>query len=807
MDRLARLHLRPVAAAVAIALPSLVQAQLEEIFVTAERRATAELTTAISVEVFTAEQLALDKLQTVDDLQTSVPNFTVNNQGFNVQAVNIRGVGNAVINPNIQPGVVIMQDGMIMGETVVIDQAFLDVESIEILRGPQGTFVGQASTGGAVAINAARPSLDAVSGWVEARFGDYQDSKFSGALNLPLTDKLSTRFAFSQEERESFYENAFVGATGLPPYENGAHPGDTENQNVRASILWEPSDEFSVLARIELNSTRRGQTAPYQPNRKRYINPNDPTGFGQSQYASFVDSNPDPYSLSYDAFPNFDSISNRYSLEVSKYFDSGLQFISRTGYQYNDLRSVAEDDFTGVNAEIDRVEVGPDNDYWTQEFNLISPGEGRLSWLVGTAWYYRYTPVHLNNDDNSCGYVPTTGVVRPCPTAPQLPGLVTLGLIQTIQRHAGLFGQVLFDISDTWELELGVRNSWDNNIDTTDIHVGILGPPPTPCATAEATRGLPADNRYLCINPVPKVKSKFKEEEPTYKVGLNWTPSDGQFVYMFYTKGYKSGGVNSGLRFENEIVEDYEFGYKSTLLDGRMQIQTGIFSMDYQNMQQQAFLVNHPNGFAVNNAIINIGDSTIEGLELELNSRFGNLGFNFGLGYVSSDLGSLKTVDVRFLDPILNIAQANYVPNCAPGQVPIPNAFGPGRPSCFDYLNSPAAVSLSSSDNLYSPELEWNLSLDYTFETRSGAAIRPRIALSHSDSAFAALFQSDDFFRIDGRDNVNFSVSYENDTWSTSVFCNNCTDETNVVTVTTGNSSEILYNAPRTVGVRFRYDF
>jgi outer membrane receptor protein involved in Fe transport len=217
--------------------------------------------------------------------------------------------------------------------------------------------------------------------------------------------------------------------------------------------------------------------------------------------------------------------------------------------------------------------------------------------------------------------------------------------------------------------------------------------------------------------------------------------------------------------------------------------------------------VEHPNGFAVNNAITNIGDSTIEGVEFELNSRFGNLGFNFGLGYVSSDLGGLKTVDVRFLDPILNIAQANYVPNCQPGQVPIPDTYGPGRPSCFDYLNSPAAISLSGSDNLYSPELEWNLSLDYSFETGNGAAIRPRIAVSHSDSAFAALFQSDDYFRIDSRDNVNFSVAYENDTWSTTVFCNNCTDETDIVTVTTGNSSEILYNAPRTVGVRFRYAF
>jgi iron complex outermembrane receptor protein len=413
MNRPARLRLNPVVFAVALALPNLVHAQLEEILVTAERRATAELTTAISVEVFSQEQLSLDKLQTVNDLQTSVPNFTVNYQGFNVQAVNIRGVGNAVINPNIQPGVVIMQDGMIMGETVVIDQAFLDVESIEILRGPQGTIVGQSSTGGAVAINAARPRFDSISGWVEGRIGDFQESKFSGAINLPITDKLATRIAYSGDQRVSYYENSVLSSFGIAPYQDRTHPGDSQSQNARASILWEPNDQLSVLARVEFNRARRGQTAPYQPNLKRYVNPNDPTGFGQSQYASFVDPKHDPYTLSYDAFTNFDSISNRYSLEVTKRFDSGLQFVSRTGYQYNDLQSVAEDDFTGVNAEIDRIEVGPDNDYYTQEFDLISPDKGRVRWLVGAAWYKRYTPVHLVLDEAGCGYVPSTGIILP----------------------------------------------------------------------------------------------------------------------------------------------------------------------------------------------------------------------------------------------------------------------------------------------------------------------------------------------------------------------------------------------------------
>lgn len=804
------LRLRPVAAALALAAPQLVFGQLEEIVVTAERREASELTTAISVEVFTMEQLSLDKLQTVEDLQLNIPNFTVNNQFFNVQAVNIRGIGNAVGNPNIQPGVVVMQDGMIMGETVVIDMAFLDVETIEVLRGPQGTFVGQSSTGGAVAINAARPNFDGVSGWIESRFGNYQYSKLSGAVNLPITDKLATRFAFNMDDRESYFENSFLQDSGVTNFENGPHPGDSENQNFRASILWEPSDSFYILARAELNSVRRGMTAPYQVNQRRYVNPNDPTGFGQSQYASFAEPNPDPYSLSFDTFTNFDSISNRYNLTLSKTFDNGIEFISRTGYQYNDLRSIEDADGTAFNAETGRTQVGPDNDYWNHEFNLISPESNRLSWLVGTSWYYRYTPVLLSPDNNSCGYVPTTGTIDPCPNVPQLPALATRLNSTTIQRHAGLYGQLLFDISDTWELEFGARNSWDNNVNVLDVHVGILGPPPSDCATFEATRALPADDTYFCINPVPAVHTKFKEEEPTYKIGLNWTPGDEHFVYMFYTKGYKSGGVAGGLVFENEIVDDYEFGYKGTLLDGRMQIQTGIFYMDYQKMQQQAFLVrtaNDPIIFSDDGAIVNIGDSTIQGIEFEMNARFGGLGFNLGLGYTDSDLGSLQTVDARFLDPALNFAGGNFVPGCLPNETPMPDVYGPGAPSCFDYLNSPAAVSLANSDNLFSPELSYNFSIDYAFEVGSGAVIRPRLAYSSTDTAFSSLFQSDTYFQIDERENLNVSIAYETDDWSVSFYCNNCSDEVNITSVTTGNSSEVLYNSPRTAGIQFRYDF
>ena len=836
-----RYPLKPLAIGVALAIPQFALGQLEEIVVTAERRAATELTTAISVEVFTQEQLSLDKLQTVEDLQTMTPNLSVNYQGFAIQAVNIRGVGNAVGNPNIQPGVAVMQDGMIMGETVVIQQSFLDIETIEVLRGPQGTFVGQASTGGAVRINSARPNFDGVNGWIEGRMGDYRDYKLSGALNLPVTENIATRFAFSNETRDGFYNNNFVATSGPQPYfKVGPQPGNTDNQNFRASIMWQPSDTFSVLGRAEFNQNRRDSAAPYQPNPRTYENPfHDPADLlgPRSRYAEYAvgSERTDPYTLAYDVRDSFsEAVSNRFSLDVSKIFNNGIEFRSETGYQDNDLRDGADIDGTRAVAERWLNNVGPDNDYYNQNFLLLSPADNRLSWLLGATWYHRFTPVQITILDNGCGY---TGVSAgsissstPCSLTPvALPGVVVIVDSDTTQRHAGLYGQLTWDISDTLELEFGARQSYDNNISEANITVGVHLPVPVgnhcPNAAAEAVisgYAPTAEDRatYLCIPAVADVTDpgqpeyvKFKENEPTYKIGLNWTPGDEHFIYAFYSRGYKSGGADSQIRFENEIVDDYEIGYKGTLADGRLQLQAGAFYMDYQSMQQQGFIIAGPDGSllqtADNNAVYNIGDSTIEGVELELNGRFGGLGLNIGFGYTNSELGDILAFDARFLDPsTLEIGAGAFTRQCNPGETPVPGG-GPGGnvPSCFDYINSDAARNLGGQDNLFSPELSYNFGLDYAFDLNNGAVIRPRINYSYADASFASLFQSDNYFRTEDMELINASISYEREEWSAHVYCTNCSDEVFISTVTTGDNSRIIYNSPRQVGVRFRYDF
>jgi iron complex outermembrane receptor protein len=286
---------------------------------------------------------------------------------------------------------------------------------------------------------------------------------------------------------------------------------------------------------------------------------------------------------------------------------------------------------------------------------------------------------------------------------------------------------------------------------------------------------------------------------------VNWTPGDNQFIYAFYARGYKSGGINNGLPFKPEIVDDYEVGWKTSLAEKHLQVQLGAFYMNYQDMQQPAFLVQpFGTGLSQAGAIQNIGSSTIQGLEASLNGAFGNFQFQLSAGYTDSNLGGISTIDTRFLPRNTNIGGNNYVPGCNPGQTPV--IIG-GIPSCYDYANSPALKSLAGSENLYSPTVSYNVNASYGFPLRNGAKITPRASYAHVDHSFSSLFQSDNFYRIDPRDLWNFSLTYEMQTWDIQAFCNNCSDETYIAAVEGGNGNRVIYGNPVSAGIRFHKRF
>jgi iron complex outermembrane receptor protein len=242
--------------------------ELEEIIVTAERRVNTEATTAISVEVLTDTFIAENQIKDIIDLQNAVPALQFFQNGSYVQA-NSRGVGNpSTGGPSEQVGVPVFFDGATQGEEMGIASGFFDLAGIEVLRGPQATFVGQAAAGGAILINSARPDFDGLGGFVELTGGTYGQRKLMGALNLPVSENFAARVAYMSEVRDSFYTNETGGQ--VPGASSQWTPGDQQDQNFRLSLLWEPSEKLSIWGKLE-QSELHTYGAPLQPNPRFYV--------------------------------------------------------------------------------------------------------------------------------------------------------------------------------------------------------------------------------------------------------------------------------------------------------------------------------------------------------------------------------------------------------------------------------------------------------------------------------------------------------------------------------------------------------
>ena len=170
-------------------------APTHDIVVTAERRSENLMTTPISASVLTGKDLANKGVTNVDALQFAMPSVTVNNFGQG-NDFNVRGIGKAEHNTQTTTGVIVYRDGVPTFPGYVQGEPYYDIADIQVLRGPQGTIVGQNATGGAVFVNTNDPVIDGgVHGYVQANYGNYNDAGAQGAINLPLSDTFAVRVA------------------------------------------------------------------------------------------------------------------------------------------------------------------------------------------------------------------------------------------------------------------------------------------------------------------------------------------------------------------------------------------------------------------------------------------------------------------------------------------------------------------------------------------------------------------------------------------------------------------------------------
>jgi iron complex outermembrane receptor protein len=565
------------------------QGQLAEVVVTAERRSTDLQITPVAATVLSGDDLLNRSVNTIDQLQFTTPSLTVNDFGQG-NMFNIRGIGKGESNVQTPSGVVTYRDGTPVIGTFLQNEPYYDIASIEVLRGPQGTFAGANATGGAVFITEANPNFNGINGYAQAQYGNFNDRLLQGAINLPISDTFAARIAFNEERRNTFWD-----LTG--PFTN--EPGKLASNDVRVSLLWVPVDALKVLFKTDYNYIDNGGY-PAKP----YTLP-----------ASLFDVSTDVNAYGFEEF-------TRSVLDVSYTFANGIQLRSVSGYQH--ARAAQNVDLDGSNRGFPTSATFSDYGKfrtYSEELNLLSPNTGFFRWVVGAFYQHEVDELPAGK-----GFNIDVLLTTPAP-APLLP-LVNINLVyNTPKQHEGVFGQMTFELNPDFELQVGARYN-RSTFDLTDTNTtNLLFPPPT--------ISLPS------VNSAHEADSKV-----TGKINLSYKLDSNNYLFAFVATGHKDGGLNTNFGqppiIHPENLTDYEAGWKASWADRHIRTQLGVFYTTYKDFQ-----VSLPDPATETAPILNAPHAKVYGVELQTQADLGDLSFDASASYIHGRFGSFYAIDSR----------------------------------------------------------------------------------------------------------------------------------------------------------------
>jgi iron complex outermembrane recepter protein len=668
---------------------------LEEIVVTAQKRAENVQNVPLSIVAVSGQALAAQGITDVLALQRLIPDLRLDTiqQAAGV-SLRIRGMGsysNAAIDPDVAPYI----DGVFIPRAGAILTSFLDVADVEVLRGPQGTLFGRNATVGAISINSNAPSFVRDSGSLAVDGGDYGQYKVEGIGNWAVNDSFALRAAVFDSHTDGWFKNTFDGQT--------YGRSDTVAGRLSAKAAVTPS--LTWTGRLDYAQTTGDGVNGNQP---------DVATLSPAQLAGFEATSQEPASAltgpSLTLNQRFDnpSLSDR-QIGVS----SDLAWDGYGGYSlrlidsYRRWRNSQDDgDVFGTTLDLlNRFDTFT-SDSQSHELQLLSPKDllsGRLDFVAGLYYFeetYKTTEV-WDLGSQYCSFFYGSfhlgSLIPPCEAAPQ--NNATNGVFNQRETSYAAYSQANFKIVPTVTLTLGARYTQDYKTGT------FLQLAANPYMGAGALRAPESDVLSTADN------------HPTWRANLSWQITPEVMSFVSYSTGYKSGGFNNGgsltaltaatRTFLPETSDDVELGLKSTFFQRRLLINADIFQTNLTNFQDRSYT---STGILVRNA----GDIRARGVELD-SVVIPVEHFNISLG-------------AAYLDSIYS----SY-----------PNA--PGLPACT--VAPPAlpvaGVSCSTVQNLtgqtpqFSPKWQTDLALEYdTSAFANGWTAQVRGTLNYSSKIF-----------------------------------------------------------------------
>ena len=510
-----------------------------DILVTARKRTERLQDVPISVNVTSGEELASQDVRNLESLSGSVPNLHIQATPGN-NAIYIRGIGSSPGNLAFEQSVGLFVDGAYAGRGRQFAAPFLDVASVEVLRGAQGALFGKNTAAGAINITSNGPRAErelatTITGTVEGDNGFEITQIISG----PVTDKLLVRLAGKYSDNEGWLENTTTGD----------HNPGREDLIGRAVIDYLASDTLSF--RLKLEGARQELTGQ----------PMSSVGPGQSKSFTRATTQGVP---DYDDTNSFNGV-----LTINKDFANGVTLTSITAYSAFDYDKQIDSDFT--TQPLLRTVFQEDFNQISQELRLTSSNEGPLTWIVGAYAHRNEIDMHQNSHV----------LMGPFDGASDR-------LFNQTNESYSIYGQATYAFNDHWKLTAGLRQTWeDKSADQTRSTTGAV--PPTWVDTP-----LHGQRSESQLDPSVQVQYIVDRDMMFYASYAKGSKAGG-FV------GAQSTGGQDSFQFEGETSQSIEIGTKLTLLDGRATVNLAAYTSEFDDLQVSGFNA-ATNAFITSNA-------------------------------------------------------------------------------------------------------------------------------------------------------------------------------------------------------------
>lgn len=688
------------------------------VIVTAQKRSERITEVPIAMSVFPAEAIDQTGIQELRELAEFIPNVLIT-QGtdFNSRIL-IRGVGAPSRNIGFDSRVGVYLDGVYLGQGPAVNQDLVDLERVEVLRGPQGTLFGKNTVAGAISLISEKPH-DEFEAKATINVANFSGLELRANANIPLSDSVAAKIAFSTRERDGYIDNVYdasqvptnmvVGidpltgpiivpisaviqanfnplfaAFGLDPHPTNSIAPETapanedlnnqDTQSWRAQLRFQPSDNLDInLALDGLDSERRPVLG---------VNITDTFGAFKENDAPASDE----VSWSNPGFETRD-ISGA-SLNITYDMGNDYTFKSITANRVTEITYENDTDYGAI--DLVSLTYSDEYDQITQEFQLISPDDSAFKYVLGVYYFSQDSKTQRDVWNGTGAFFFTDGI----DDAPIIdfsilsinyPGTATSNSGDLETESTAVFVSGSYEFNDQWKLGFGVRNTTEDKSVSWELFGGNSG-----------------KFRIATISPAFVDSRTDTDTSPT--VSLNYAYNENSNLYLKYSTGFKSGGYNldfidqsaldAGIEFDKETVTSAEIGLKTILMDGRLSLNMAYFDADYEDYQVNQFFSLGINSEGVETTSIRIKNAAeveTSGFELEANFKVSD---DFS---INGSFGSLDATFTRFpcgmspRDPTTGVKIIIEDPNNPEGCLPLADADGNKLPGAAD-LNASLGI-------------------------------------------------------------------------------------------------------------------